>query len=188
MDWKDQLSAIKNTLIERDEVFEAVRRGYSELSDASNDEILAHFALSSPEELKGHVNNIKGILFEQEVQDKFETAGIETHIFETTNHPDADMIINVSGEGTTSTLGDLFSPEMLAQLKSSSDSNYVKQAIEENPEIAVIATTEAANEIGNEVVDSGISNTLLEETVAETISPISVGGAILAILTGGLFG
>ncbi len=187
MDWKDQLSEIKNTLIEREEVFEAVRRGYSELSGASDDEIMAHFALSTPEELKGHVSNVKGILFEQEVQDKFESAGIETHIFEKTNHPDADMIISTSGEGT-SKLGDLFTPDILAQLKSSDDPNYVIQAIEENPEIAVIATTEVANEIGNEVIDSGISNTVLEETVAETISPISIGGAILAILTGGFFG
>ena len=35
MDFKEALQDIKNTMIERDEVLEAVRRGYSELKNAS---------------------------------------------------------------------------------------------------------------------------------------------------------
>jgi hypothetical protein len=93
MDFKEALQEIKNTMIEQNEVFEAVRRGYSGLEFASNDEILTHFSLSSPAELQGHVSNIKGILFEQEVQDKLSEEGIDSMLFEATNHPDSDLQI-----------------------------------------------------------------------------------------------
>ena len=62
MDWKAQLGEIKNTIIEREEVFEAIRRGNHQFEDASNADILDHFDLASAEELQGHVNNTKGIL------------------------------------------------------------------------------------------------------------------------------
>ena len=64
----------------------------------------------------------------------------------------------------------------------------------ENPDILVVTTSEAANDTyAYEVIDSGISNTVFEEAVLETISPIpvSIEGAVirvgLALLTGGLF-
>lgn len=183
MDFKDALLDIKSDMIERDEVFEAVRRGYSELQDSSNSEILEYFSLSSADELKGHVSNIKGILFEQEVQDKLNNNGIESNIFENINHPDTDLQILENG----SVLEEV-------QLKATDSTSYINETLVENPDIPIVATTEVANTIETEeVIDSGISNTLLEETVAETISPIptSVEGVLfkvgLAVLTGGLF-
>jgi len=182
MDFKDALLDIKSDMIEKEEVFEAVRRGYSELENASNSEILEYFSLSSANELRGHVSNIKGILFEQEVQDKLNANGIETHIFEKTNHPDTDLQIL----GDNSVLQEL-------QLKATDSTSYINQTLADHQDIQIIATTEVASAIGNEeVIDSEISNAVLEETVLETISPIpiSVEGLLirgaLAFLTGGL--
>lgn len=182
MDWKDQLSEIKNTIVEREEVFDAVRRGYNDLEYSSNDEILEYFSLSSPDELKGHVSNIKGILFEQEVQDKLTTAGIDSQLYEETNHPDTDLQILDDG---------LVLDEV--QLKATDSNSYINETLNENPDTLVVATSEVANEAGkDEVINSGISDSLLEETVAETISPIpsSATGLVvrigLAVLTGGL--
>jgi hypothetical protein len=182
MDWREQLSEIKNTLVEREEVFDAVRRGYSDLENSSNDEILEYFSLSSPEELKGHVSNIKGVLFEQEVQDKLATAGINSELHEEINHPDTDLQILDDGTVVDE-----------VQLKATDCNSYINETLSENPDTLIVATTEVANEAGkDEVIDSGISDTLLEETVVETISPIptSVTGLVikigLAVLTGGL--
>lgn len=163
MDWKDALSDIKNTMIEQNEVFDAVRRGYTELEDSSDSEILTYFSLSSPDELKGHVSNIKGILFEQEVQDKLSEGGIDSALFENTNHPDTDLQILEN---------DVIIEEL--QLKATESSSYINDALTENPDISIIATTEVATIIGKEeVIDSGISNVVLEETIIETINPIS---------------
>ena len=183
MDWKEQLGEIKNTMIEREEVFEAVRRGNHLFEDASNLDILNHFDLASAEELQGHVNNTKGILFEQEFQDKLEAAGVESNIHFATNHPDTDIQILDDG----SLIEEI-------QLKATDSTSYINDALAENPDILVVATSEAANDTyAQEVLDSGISNTVLEEAVIETISPIpvSIDGAVfrvgLALLTGGLF-
>lgn len=48
-------------------VFEAIRRGYKDLAYESPSEIQEYFSnLDSVSEV-GHINNIKGILFESEV-------------------------------------------------------------------------------------------------------------------------
>jgi hypothetical protein len=177
MEFKEALQEIKNTMIEQNEVFEAVRRGYSELEYASQDEILAHFSLASPDELQGHVSNIKGILFEQEVQDKLSEGGIESMLFEATNHPDSDLLILENG----------FVVEEL-QLKATDSVAYVNGALVENPGIDIIATSEVANVINSEdVIDSGISDAFLEEVVVEAISPVSVAGLVFSGI-GLLFG
>lgn len=180
MDFKDALLDIKNDMIEREEVFDAARRGYTELSTASEAEILNYFSVASGSELQGHVSNVKGILFEQEIQDKFADHGIESELFEMTNHPDTDIQILSDGEEF--------------QLKSTDSTSYISETLESNPDIQIIATSEVANRMEiEEVVDSGISNSVLEETVVETLSPIPVtptgllvSGAIF-ILTGGLW-
>lgn len=177
MDFKESLQEIKNTLIEQNEVFEAVRRGYSELEFASSDEILSHFSLSSPAELQGHVSNIKGILFELEVQDKLSDAGIDSLLFETTNHPGSDMQILESG---------IVIEEF--QLKATDSTSYVNGALADNPSIEIIATSEVATVINSEaVIDSGISDAFIEEAVSEVISPVSTTGLLFSGI-GLLFG
>ena len=70
MDFHEALREIKTDMIEKEKAFESVRKGYTELANASDSEILEHFSLSTSNELRGHVDDIKGILFEQEVQDR----------------------------------------------------------------------------------------------------------------------
>ena len=183
MDFKDALLDIKSDMIEKEEVFEAVRRGYSELSAASDSEILDYFSASSTEEMQGHISNVKGILFEQEVQDKFDANGIDSNIFEQTNHPDSD--IQILSDGTI--IEEL-------QLKATDSTSYINETLASNPDIQIIATSEVASSMANEeVINSEISNTVLEETVSEVLSPIPVSstgllfsGAIF-LLTGGLW-
>jgi len=169
MEWQESLANIKNTIIENEEVFDAVRRGYSELENASNNEILDYFDSSSTDELRGHVSNIKGILFEQEVQDKLSQAQIDSEIFESTNHPVSDMIVE--------------NEEF--QLKATDNEYYVSETLSESPNVAIITTSEVANSMDSEdVIDSGISDTVLEEIVVEVISPVPTPTNIL--LFGGI--
>ncbi len=180
MDWKDALQDVKNDMIERSEVFEAVRRGYTELANSTDSEILVYFGASSADALKGHVSNIKGILLEQEIQDKLSNNGIESNIFEATNHPDTDLQILDGGNVLTE-----------VQIKATDSQSYINEALAENPDIPIVATSEVATTMGSEeIINSGISNTVIEETVIETINPISIKGfvisAALAALTGGL--
>lgn len=183
MDFKDALMDIKSNMIEKEEVFDAVRRGYGELEEVSDEEIVEYFSAVESEEMTGHVSNVKGILFEQEVQDSLSADGVESNIFEATNHPDTDIQILADGE----VIEEL-------QLKATDSTSYINETLAENPDIQIVATTEVASELSNEeVIDSGISNTVLEETVLETLSPIPstpegflIRGALF-VLTGGLF-
>ena len=46
-------------MIESEEVFNAIRRGYTELKEASPDEICAYFSDLESSELVGPISNIK---------------------------------------------------------------------------------------------------------------------------------
>lgn len=183
MDFKDALLNIKNDMIEKEEVFEAVQRGYTQLGSASEEEMLDYFSSASPEEFQGHVNNVKGILFEKEVQDKLTDNGIESEIFEMTNHPGTDMQI-LSDNAVLQEL----------QLKATDSSSYINETLANNPDIQIIATSEVANRMATEeVINSEISNVALEEAVIETLSPIPISttsllvSGALFVFTGGLF-
>lgn len=65
--------------------FEAVRRGYTDLQEASPTEILNYFSTIDPTAEAGHMANIKGILFEQAVVDELQSGGLEAALFEETN-------------------------------------------------------------------------------------------------------
>ena len=176
MDFRDALMDIKSDMIEREEVFDAVRRGYSELEDASEGEILDYFGATSATELTGHVSNVKGILFEHEVQEKLAEGGIQSNIFEQTNHPDTDLQIMENGSVIEE-----------VQLKATESTSYINETLAENPDITIIATSEVASNIGTEeVVNSGISESVLEETVMETLSPIPISpvGLLFFAVTG----
>ena len=153
-------------MIENKEVFEAVRRGYGDLSDATDDESWT-----------GHMSNIKGVLFEQEYVDKLEKEGIKAALFEHTNHPDTDIQIFEDG----SVIEEL-------QLKATDSVSYINSTLSENPDIPIVATTEVASGFEtNMVIDSEISNMVLEEAILDTIVPVSPFGFGLAGL-GLLFG
>lgn len=147
-------------MIENKAIFEAIQRGYSQFENANQEEILHYFKEQEQESLGGHVNNIKGILFEQEYLNKMEDQGVDAYLFEHTNHPNSDMLID----------------NQEFQLKATDNVCYINETLESNPDIPIIATTEVANLINNDmVIDSGISNTVLEESVSEVLFGTSVG-------------
>jgi len=146
------------------DVFEAIRRGYTDLADASDEEILDYFEAVDGASLQGHIGNIKGILFEQEYVKQLQETGVDAQLFEETNHPESDIAIYDE---------DCEMIEEL-QLKATQNPSYIDETLQELPEdITVVTTSEVADRFGDEVVDSGISETLLEESISETINPIS---------------
>ncbi len=164
-------------VIEDQEVFEAVRRGYDELSYASDDEIVDYFADVDGESWSGHLSNIKGILFEQEYVDILEEKGVEAALFEATNHPEADLQIFEGGDIVEE-----------LQLKATDSTSYINSTLAENPDIPIVTTTEIASEFETEmVIDSEISDAVLEEVIVDTIVPVTPVGFGLAGL-GWLFG
>ncbi|WP_417689354.1 hypothetical protein [Pseudidiomarina sp.] len=166
-------------MIHEHEVFDAVRRGYTEFENATSTDIIDYFNSIDSESLAGHVNNIKGILFEQEYVDSLEAQGITAELFGTTNHPGTD--IHMLGDN-----GDIVE----LQLKATDSISYVNNAIADDPETAFVITSEVASQFDpNLVIDSGIENAALESAVSDTlmdeavnpISPLSVIGWFFGI-------
>lgn len=166
-------------LINPDLVFDSVRRGYNSLEQASNDEILSYFADIEPDAMIGHVNNVKGILFEQVYVEQLAGQGIEAEVFELTNHPGADITLFEDGEAVTE-----------LQMKATDSVSYINTTLNENPDIAIVATSEVANDFNTDmVIDSGIENAVLESSVLDVIaddvvnpiSPISLLGMFFGL-------
>lgn len=160
-------------MIDYDLVFDSVRRGYNELEESSNSEILDYFQDLDTSVMDGHISNIKGILFEQVYTEQLLEQGVQAEMFDLVNHPDVDIAI-FEGEEIVSEL----------QLKATDSVSYVNEAFTESVD-GVVVTTEVASQIGSDmVIDSGIENALLERAVTETLveeavnplSPISVLG------------
>jgi len=166
-------------VIDASEVFDAVRRGYNQLEFASADEIADYFTDVEAESVLGHVNNIKGILFEQEYTDALSAQGISTNLYESTNHPLTDIsILNLDGSVNE------------IQLKATDSASYINTTISENPEIDFVTTSEVFESIDCEsVIDSGISNADLNDAVVENlfedvvnpVSPLSGIGWLLGL-------
>jgi hypothetical protein len=161
--------------IEAGEVFDAVRRGYRGLSDASDEEILEFFAMEDAQSLTGHLANVKGILFEREYLELLHEEGVNAELFPTSNHPVSDIAI-LDGDGEL--IDEL-------QLKASSSAGYIADTLEKIPEdVEVVTTSEVAADFPDEVIDSGISDELLDELLSETlfpVRPISILGALFGI-------
>ena len=142
------------------DIFEAVRRGYNEFAEASANEIISYFEDVDADAMSGHVSNIKGILFEQEIVAALNEQGVEAILFEATNHPISDIAIMSDGD---------IAVEM--QLKATDSVSYIKETLAEHPDIPIIATSEVAANIDNVmVIDSGIDNEALTQAVTETIA------------------
>jgi hypothetical protein len=159
-------------MIEPADVYDSVRRGYSELKSLSDGDISRHFSEVDDGSIAGHVSNIKGILFEQQYVDGLAAQGIHAEVYEATNHPVVDVAV-FSGDEVAAEL----------QLKATESVSYVNATLTENPDVPIVVTSEVAGEIGNDmVIDSGISEAALEEAVSGTlmeevaspVSPISI--------------
>jgi len=141
------------------DVFEAVRRGYGALTAVSDDDIVDYFASVDLDSKLGHMSNIKGILFEQEYVEALAVQGIETAMFEATNHPLTDIMVFSGLNGVVE-----------IQLKATDSVSYVTAAMAEDPEIVFAVTSEIAAEIGlGIVIDAGIENAALELAVGDTL-------------------
>ena len=119
-------------MIDANSVFDAVRRDYSHLQNASAPEILDYFRHNEELENIGHISNIKGIVFEQEITDALLQNGIHAEMFEAVNHPLSDIAIfdesdNIIGE---------------FQLKATDSVAYISDTIDNNPDIPIITTSE----------------------------------------------
>lgn len=147
-------------MIARSSVFDAVRRGYNELELASNDDILDYFADVNPDAMSGHISNIKGIVFEQEVVAALNEQGMDAMLFEATNHPVSDIALMSDGDIAAE-----------VQLKATDSVAYINETLAENPDIPIIVTSEVANSFDSAmVIDSGIENVALDDAVSEVLT------------------
>ncbi|EGR4166122.1 hypothetical protein DDO07_16760 [Vibrio cholerae] len=147
-------------MIAQSSVFDAVRRGYNELELASNDEILDYFADVNPDAMSGHISNIKGIVFEQEVVNALNSQGMDAMLFEATNHPVSDIALMSDGDIAAE-----------VQLKASDSVAYINETLAENPDIPIIVTSEVADGLESTmVIDSGIDNVALNDAVSEVLT------------------
>ena len=164
-------------MIQEEDVFDAVRRGFNDLEELSNDEIFEYFENIESESISGYVSNIKGILFELEYVEKLEREGIHAEMFEATNHPLTDIAIFEDGEIVNE-----------LQLKATESVSYINATLNENPDIVIVATSEVAQKIGSDmVIDSGIEEAALESVISDTLFPISPIGIGIGLLTGFFF-
>ena len=159
-------------MLNSNDVFDSVRRGYNELEHTSNADILNYFDDVDTDSMPGHVSHIKGILFEQQYVEHLATQGIDAEIFAATNHPVTDISIIEDGE----VMNEL-------QLKATDSVSYINATLDAHPDVAIVTTTEVATSFDNPmVIDSGIEDAVLESTVLETltddlvnpVSPLSV--------------
>ncbi len=69
-------------------------------------------------------------------------------------------------------------------MKATDSVSYINSALLENPDIAIVATSEVATVAASDmIINSGIENAVLEETVVDTlfeeaVSPIGLGSII----------
>ena len=147
-------------MVTSDDVFDAVRRGYTEYSDASASEIIDYFSSLNHNEFIGHLSNIKGIVFEQEVVDALNEQGLDAAVFEMTNHPATDIAL-FDEEDTIAEI----------QLKATDSVSYISSTLENHPDIPIISTSEVANhfEETSMVIDSGLSNEVLTQSVSSVL-------------------
>lgn len=146
-------------MLSNSSVFDAVRRGYNELELASNDEILDYFADINPDAMSGHISNIKGIAFEQEVVAALNEQGMDAMLFEATNHPVSDIALMSDGDIAAE-----------VQLKATNSVAYINDTLAENPDVPIIVTSEVADSLDSTmVIDSGIDNAALVDAVSETL-------------------
>lgn len=146
-------------------VFSAVRRGYTSLKEASPSEIIEYFSEMDAKEFSGHLSNIKGIVFEEEIAKELNEQGLQASLFDTTNHPDTDISVVDTG---------LFfdSDAVEFQLKATDSISYINSTLSDCDDIPIIATSEIASYFEDNplLIDSGISNEVLSDTVSSVLT------------------
>lgn len=140
-------------------VLDALRRSKTDLKHATETELGDYFKSLSAEQQAGLHNNIKGILHELRyaADENSDNDEFIVEIYKDTNHAGSDVrVINtLTGE------------EYEYQLKATDSFSYVQEHLAKYPEIAVVVTSELANENEN-LISSGISNADLNSEVDKT--------------------
>lgn len=105
------------------------------------------------------MNNIKGIAHEIYFVEAENSDGdtVYAYLFESTNHPDYDVVLLDTNTGET----------LPIQLKASDDPGYIAQAIHDLGSDRVVVTQEMADRLG--LQSSGIENRQLEADVHELV-------------------
>lgn len=137
-------------------VAEAIRRSTRQLdANASIEEIRLYLNSYDENALDGVLANVKGIYHELlfEHSENYDGDGITARLFESTNHPGADVEFILNGEVISQ-----------VQLKAVKNRDLILEHFEKYPDIDVYSTSEVASEIEG-VFDSGFNNAELEASV-----------------------
>jgi hypothetical protein len=148
-------------------VLDALRRSTGELEpDAPVAEVADYVQGFDEDQLPGLINNVKGIAFELQwaADENGDGDGIDARLHPTTNHPDSDAVLASAGGA-----------EQAVQLKATDSASLVRDAMEDNPDIPVVATSEVAGRVDGSI-DGGIENGELTDSVEDTIDALDSGG------------
>lgn len=148
-----------------------------------------HLAHMSPDKLQGVVNGWTGKLFEVIVRDKLNNGewvgdvhlhpGQHAILASRANQPGWDLkIVNHDG-----------SNDQLLQLKATSSLSHIKSALEQHPDIHVIATSDVfdsgsqlSDELLHHLTNSGIADDQLRELVQHVVDHADGSGELLQAL------
>ncbi len=169
-------------------VLQALRRSSPSLSDASEAQLGEYLRGLDPEQISGVASNVKGIFHELLVEHFENTDGdqVTAQIFESTNHPGADIEFFVDGTVIRE-----------IQLKAVSSPREILEHFEQYPEIDVLVTSEVYQklhgQLGAQLESSGISNEeltkitneALEELAGEGLEDVLQDGVVTSSIVGG---
>jgi len=148
-------------------VIQAIQRSSSEFSTMSTNEIGSVLRGYDDKQIQGFINNVKGILHEQEFVNLENIDGddIFAEIFSETNHPDTDVkFIDI-----------LTGKSWETQLKATDSVSYVKDWLEGHPGEQIAVTNEIAEklELSPYVVSSGIGSAELTCRIDVVVDKLS---------------
>lgn len=133
---------------------------------------LEHLTEMTESQLVGISQGWKGKLFELEVMDKLNLgenvggiyleSGQYAELANISNQPGWDLQI-LNADGTVAN-------EL--QLKATDSLGYINEAFAKYPDIDIISTSEVATQIGNQLIDSGITNEELMDSIIEPLSEV----------------
>ena len=142
-------------------VYNAFKRANPKYSELTQEELADLFSNLDENQLKGFVNNTKGVLHEMEFVEMENSNGdtISAELYPSISNPGYDVIMRDSSSGLS----------WNSQLKSTDNSSYVKDWIENN-DGEILVTDEIAEKLN--LKSSGFSNSDLKVRTEEFIDKV----------------